>query len=180
MDQTLCWRSQILSRLWKRFVESLIINLLNIYKVFLNDLPGNDFNNVFRSLDTFKENLQAEMETEMVPCYFFGVPGSFYGRIFPNKSLHFVHSSYSLKFLSKVPDGVDNNKGNIYLASTSPSSVIKAYYEQYRKDFSFFLKCRALELVEGGSLVLTFIGKKKRRSIKQRVLLRLGSYGYGS
>jgi len=72
------------------------------YKVFLNDLPGNDFNNVFRSLDIFKENLRTEMETEMGPCYFFGVPGSFYGRIFPNKSLHFVHSSYSLQFLSKV------------------------------------------------------------------------------
>jgi len=46
------------------------------------------------------------------------------------------------------------------LASTSPSSVIKAYYEQYRKDFSIFLKCRALESVEGGSLILTFIGRK--------------------
>jgi jasmonate O-methyltransferase len=72
------------------------------YKVFLNDLPGNDFNNIFQSLDTFRENLRNEIETEMGPCYFFGAPGSFYGRIFPDKSLHFVHSSYSLTFLSKV------------------------------------------------------------------------------
>ena len=72
------------------------------YKVFLNDLPGNDFNDVFMSLDTFKEKLRNEMQTEMGPCYFSGVPGSFYGRIFPDKSLHFVHSSYSLQWLSKV------------------------------------------------------------------------------
>jgi len=72
------------------------------YKIFLNDLPGNDFNNVFKSLDTFKEKLRDEMETEMGPCYFYGVPGSFYGRIFPDNSLHFVHSSYSLQWLSKV------------------------------------------------------------------------------
>jgi len=72
------------------------------YKVFLNDLPGNDFNNIFKSLDSFKEQLQNEMEGGIGPCYFSGVPGSFYGRVFPNRSLHFVHSSYSLQWLSKV------------------------------------------------------------------------------
>ncbi|RHN51975.1 putative salicylate carboxymethyltransferase [Medicago truncatula] len=123
------------------------------YKVFLNDLPGNDFNNVFRSLETFKEKLC----NEIGPCYFFGVPGSFYGRIFPYQSLHFIHASCSLHWLSKVPKGVDNNKGNIYLATTSPSNVFKAYYEQFHRDLSLFLKCRAQELVEGGCMVITFL-----------------------
>ena len=72
------------------------------YKVFFNDLPGNDFNNIFKSLDTFKQKLCDEMETGIGPCYFSGVPGSFYGRVFPDQSLHFVHSSYSLQWLSKV------------------------------------------------------------------------------
>ncbi|KAJ1411043.1 SAM dependent carboxyl methyltransferase, partial [Sesbania bispinosa] len=71
------------------------------YKVFLNDLPGNDFNNIFKSLDSFKEKLLDEMKSGIGPCYFSGVPGSFYGRVFPNQSLHFVHSSYSLQWLSK-------------------------------------------------------------------------------
>ncbi|XP_058755804.1 S-adenosyl-L-methionine:benzoic acid/salicylic acid carboxyl methyltransferase 3-like [Vicia villosa] len=129
------------------------------YKVYLNDLPGNDFNNVFRSFDAFKKNLVAEVKNQMCPLYFFGAPGSFYDRLFPNKSLHFVHSSYSLQFLSKVPDGVDINKGNVYLNKTSPPDVLKAYIEQYKSDLSFFLKCRAEELVEGGRLVVTLIGR---------------------
>ncbi|XP_045829799.1 S-adenosyl-L-methionine:benzoic acid/salicylic acid carboxyl methyltransferase 3-like [Trifolium pratense] len=131
------------------------------YKVFLNDLPKNDFNNLFMSLGAFKEKLRDEIKTEMGPCYFFGVPGSFYSRIFPDNSLHFVHSSYSLQWLSKVPKGVDNNnKGKIYLASTSPSSVLKAYYKQFQTDFSLFLKCRAQELFENGHMILTFLGRK--------------------
>ncbi|KAL5063769.1 hypothetical protein RYX36_025506 [Vicia faba] len=131
------------------------------YKVFMNDLSENDFNSIFKSLDTFKENLYHEMKTEIGPCYFFGVPGSFYGRIFPDKSLHFVHSSYGLHWLSKVPEGVDNNnKGNIYLSSTSPSNVLKVYYEQFQRDFSLFLECRAKELVEGGCMILTIPGRK--------------------
>ncbi|XP_045829801.1 S-adenosyl-L-methionine:benzoic acid/salicylic acid carboxyl methyltransferase 3-like isoform X1 [Trifolium pratense] len=130
------------------------------YKIFLNDLPGNDFNTIFQSLDTFKENLRNEIKTEMDHCYIFGAPGSFYSRLFPDNSMHFVHSSYSLQFLSKVPEGVDDNKGNIYLSSTSPSNVLKAYYDQYKTDFSYFLKCRAQELVEGGCLFVTLIGRQ--------------------
>ncbi|XP_027347780.1 salicylate carboxymethyltransferase-like [Abrus precatorius] len=130
------------------------------YKVFLNDLPGNDFNNIFKSLDSFKDKLCREMETAIGPCYFSGVPASFYGRAFPNRSLHFVHSSYSLQWLSKVPEGVENNRGNIYIGRTSPPNVLKAYYEQFQRDFSLFLKCRAEELVEGGSMVLTFLGRR--------------------
>ncbi|CAJ2646455.1 unnamed protein product [Trifolium pratense] len=131
------------------------------YQVFLNDLPGNDFNNIFKSLDKFKEKLNDEFEGGNGPaCFFNGVPSSFYGRIFPTKSLHFIHSSYSLQWLSQVPKGVENNKGNIYMANTSPENVLKAYYEQFQRDFSLFLKCRAEELVERGRMVLTILGRK--------------------
>ena len=37
---------------------------------------------------------------------------------------------------------------------------MNAYYEQFRRDFSTFLKCRAEELVEGGSMVLTIQGRR--------------------
>ncbi|KHN00521.1 Salicylate O-methyltransferase [Glycine soja] len=74
--------------------------------------------------------------------------------------MHFVHFSSSLHWLSKVPEGIDNNKGNIYIGSTSPSNVPRAYYEQFQKDFSVFLKCRAEEIVEGGRMVLTVMGRR--------------------
>ncbi|XP_057762750.1 S-adenosyl-L-methionine:benzoic acid/salicylic acid carboxyl methyltransferase 3-like [Arachis stenosperma] len=130
------------------------------YQVLMNDLPGNDFNNIFKSLDLFVEQLSKQVEGGVGPCYFSGVPGSFYGRIFPTKSLDFVHSSYSLQWLSQVPEGVVNNKGKIYMASTSPSNVFEAYYEQFQRDFSLFLKCRAEEVVEGGCMILTFLGRR--------------------
>lgn len=52
------------------------------------------------------------------------------------------------------------NKDNIYLASTSPKCVIKAYYQQFRKDFVMFLKCRSKEVIAGGKMVLTILGRK--------------------
>ncbi|CAL0311484.1 unnamed protein product [Lupinus luteus] len=130
------------------------------YLVFMNDLPGNDFNNIFKSIGCFKEKLSNEIEGGIGPCYITGVPGSFYERIFPIRTLHFVHSSYSLQWLSQVPEGIENNKGNIYMAKTSPTNVMKAYYAQFERDFSLFLKCRAEELVEGGYMVLTFLGRR--------------------
>ncbi|KAJ9172751.1 hypothetical protein P3X46_015961 [Hevea brasiliensis] len=130
------------------------------YQVFLNDLPGNDFNTIFRSLPGFQERMKKQAEAVTGPCFFNGVPGSFHGRLFPSNSLHFVHSSYSLQWLSQVPEGLEDNKGNIYMASGSPPSVLKAYYLQFQKDFSLFLNCRFNELVLGGRMVLTFLGRR--------------------
>ncbi|GMY12107.1 salicylate carboxymethyltransferase-like [Fagus crenata] len=130
------------------------------YQVFLNDLPGNDFNTIFKSLPNFQKKMSYQLGPGAAPCLFSGTPGSFYGRLFPSKSLHFVHSSYSLQWLSQVPEGLANNKGNIYMASTSPPNVLRAYYEQFQRDFSMFLKCRAEELVAGGGMVLTILGRR--------------------
>ena len=46
------------------------------------------------------------------------------------------------------------------MASSSPPSVLKAYFEQFQSDFSMFLRCRSEELVEEGSMVLTFLGRR--------------------
>ncbi|KAM3756752.1 hypothetical protein ACB098_02G136200 [Castanea mollissima] len=131
------------------------------YQVFLNDLPGNDFNTIFKSLlPSFQKEMSYQLGHGAGPCLLSGTPGSFYGRLFPSKSLHFVHSSYGLQWLSQVPEGLENNKGNIYMACTSPPGVLKAYYEQFQIDFSMFLNCRAEELVAGGKMVLTFLGRR--------------------
>lgn len=129
-------------------------------QVFLNDLPGNDFNTIFRSLSNTQSQEWRKNQDGSPLCFIAGAPGSFYTRLFPSQTLHFVHSSYSLHWLSQVPDGLEGNKGNIYMASTSHPTILKAYYKQFEMDFSEFLKCRAEELVPGGYMVLTLLGRK--------------------
>ncbi|CAI0443382.1 unnamed protein product [Linum tenue] len=130
-------------------------------QIFLNDLPGNDFNHVFTSIQGFKENMKKEMGAQ---AFIVGVPGSFYDRLFPTDSIHFIHSSYSLHWRSQVPEGLEENKGNIYLASSSPPCVLEAYYKQFQTNFSSFLKFRAQELVTGGRMVLTLPGRRGEES----------------
>lgn len=72
------------------------------FQVFLNDLPGNDFNNVFNSLPEFQKRMKEVNGPEFGTCFVAGAPGTFHGRLFPDKSLHFVHSSSSLHWLSQV------------------------------------------------------------------------------
>ncbi|CAL4969792.1 unnamed protein product [Urochloa decumbens] len=134
-------------------------------KFFLNDLPGNDFNLVFRSLGEQLHSLAAAEEMEATPCYVAGLPGSMYTRIFPCQSVHLFHSSHCLIWRSKVPEDLSNgtyvNGGNIYIGKTTPQVVVKLFREQFEKDFELFLALRYKELVSGGRMVLTFAGRKR-------------------
>ncbi|KAL6629899.1 hypothetical protein ACP70R_029664 [Stipagrostis hirtigluma subsp. patula] len=132
---------------------------------FLNDLPGNDFNLVFQSLEQVHSSLVATEEKPAAPpCYIAGLPGSFYMRIFPRQSVHLFHSSCCLNWRSKVPEDLSNgthvNDDNIYIGKTTPQVVIKLFQEQFEKDFELFLMLRYKELVCGGRMVLTFAGRK--------------------
>lgn len=132
------------------------------FSIFLNDLPGNDFNTVFQTfLPAFKEKIWAENGS-----YISGVPGSFYGRLFPSNSLHFVHSGTSLHWLSQVPPELNDksdpllNKGKIYISKTSPAAAIAAYQIQFQKDFFSFLMARSKEVVPGGRMVFTLKARR--------------------
>lgn len=141
------------------------------FRVFLNDLFSNDFNTVFMSLPAFYNELKEDYfhkRSLLGPSpnlFVSAVPGSFYGRLFPKKSLHLVHSSSSLHWLSQVPASLDSkastalNKGKIYISKSSPQCVLDAYSLQFQNDFSLFLKSRAEEVVPGGRMVLSFMGR---------------------
>ena len=64
--------------------------------------------------------------------------------------------------LVQVPPGLDTalNKGKIYISKSSPECVFEAYSQQFQKDFSVFLKSRAEEIVSGGRMVLSFMGRR--------------------
>ncbi|KAL6861732.1 hypothetical protein ACP4OV_017432 [Aristida adscensionis] len=132
---------------------------------FLNDMPSNDFNSLFRSLEQLKKMAAGDPHP---PCYVAGLPGSFYTRLFPSQSVHFFHSSYSLMWLSQLPTELQVNRnkhlneGSIYITNTAPPSVVRLYQEQFQKDLLLFLKLRSEELVPGGQMLLTFLGRKNK------------------
>ncbi|KAG8090213.1 hypothetical protein GUJ93_ZPchr0011g28874 [Zizania palustris] len=133
---------------------------------FLNDLPGNDFNLVFRSLEQLHSLAAVEDKAPPAsPCYIAGLPGSMYTRIFPYQSVHLFHSSHCLIWRSKVPEDLSNgthvNDDNIYIGKTTPQAVVQLFREQFEKDFQMFLTLRHKELVSDGQMVLTFVGRNK-------------------
>jgi SAM dependent carboxyl methyltransferase len=73
-------------------------------KLLLNDLPGNDFNTLLGPvLSSYKEKMnELAIKDKSSPLYTAAVPGSFYDRLFPRKSVHFVHSCTSLHWLSQA------------------------------------------------------------------------------
>ncbi|KAL2318777.1 hypothetical protein Fmac_032653 [Flemingia macrophylla] len=134
--------------------------------VYLNDLYTNDFNNIFASLPSFYRNQKQEKGSGCGSYFVSAVPGTFYGRLFPSNNLHFVHSSSSLHWLSQVPRGLMDgcgralNKGKIYISKSSPECVLDAYSEQFKSDFSVFLASRSQEIVAGGRMVLSLLGRE--------------------
>ncbi|CAB4287703.1 unnamed protein product [Prunus armeniaca] len=135
------------------------------FRVYLNDLPSNDFNSIFKALPDFSKGLSKERNDGSASIYIGGYPGSFYGRLFPNNSLHFVYSSCSLHWLSRVPpaiyeQGKSINKGSVHISESSPPGVSQAYLKQFQEDFTLFLKSRSEELTVGGRMVLILLGRR--------------------
>ncbi|XP_039040900.1 S-adenosyl-L-methionine:benzoic acid/salicylic acid carboxyl methyltransferase 3-like [Hibiscus syriacus] len=125
-------------------------------QVFLNDLPQNDFNAVFRSVPALNERLKKDKGELRGACFIVGVPGSFYQRLFPSRSMHFVYSSSSLHWLSKAPRG---DKGHIYMSKSTSADAFEAYSAQFRMDFSKFLRLRSEEMIDGGRMLHCLVGR---------------------
>uniref|UniRef100_A0A0E0E1D8 Jasmonate O-methyltransferase n=1 Tax=Oryza meridionalis TaxID=40149 RepID=A0A0E0E1D8_9ORYZ len=129
--------------------------------IFLNDLPCNDFNTVAKSLGEFKHGQDSSSHHIVVTSM---VPGSFYERLFTSASVHFFCSSISLHWLSEAPEELVKSKIPMYdsndqLRLLNREIVASAYAQQFRKDFTLFLSLRAQELVLGGQLIFSLVGR---------------------
>lgn len=114
------------------------------FHVFLNDHVTNDFNTLFKGLPPKRQYFAS------------AVAGSFYGRLFPSRTIHFAYSSYSLQWLSKTPKELCN-KGKIHYIGAS-QDVTSAYAAQFEEDMEVFLNARAKEIVEDGIILMILPG----------------------
>ncbi|VAI31787.1 unnamed protein product [Triticum turgidum subsp. durum] len=111
--------------------------------VLLNDLPDNDFNTVVKSLATLRQSNN---------------------KLFTSDSLHLVCSSNSLHWLSMAPEDLTMNQIPAYDMDEHARRerlpmVREAYARQFRKHFILFLELRAKELVPGGRMVVSLVGR---------------------
>ena len=53
------------------------------------------------------------------------------------------------------------NSGTMYISKNSPKEVVEAYASQFKEDFGTFLESRSEEMVCGGRMVLSLMGRTK-------------------
>lgn len=142
---------EIIDAITKNYKSQKSSNPSPEFHVFFNDKTSNDFNALFLSLPQDRKYFVA------------AAPGSFHRRLFPKSSMHFMHSSYALHWLSGAPkESMDRNspawnKGRVHYWS-APEEVIRAYETQFAMDMEGFLNARAEELVNGGMMVIIMPG----------------------
>ncbi|WCJ33003.1 IAA carboxylmethyltransferase 1 [Euphorbia peplus] len=133
------------------------------------DLGCSSGTNTIHTIDVIIKHMIKRMEECLAATghrnYFAaGVPGSFYRRLFPARSIDVFHSAFSLHWLSQVPESVVEkrsgayNRGKVYIHGAKESTA-GAYRSQFQTDLATFLKARSLELKKGGSMFLVCLGR---------------------
>ncbi|XP_015901258.1 indole-3-acetate O-methyltransferase 1 [Ziziphus jujuba] len=139
------------------------------FSAFFSDLPSNDFNTLFQLLPPLTNIDGGSMEECLAAdnhrSYFAaGVPGSFYRRLFPARSINLFHSAFSLHWLSQVPESVLDktsaayNEGRVFIHGANEKTT-NAYKKQFKSDLSSFLRSRSKEMKKGGSMFLVCLGR---------------------
>ncbi|MGA8907820.1 MAG: hypothetical protein WB524_09395 [Acidobacteriaceae bacterium] len=118
--------------------------------VFHIDQPSNDFNTLFRLLDTDSDRY-ARDDLHVYPC---AVGRSFYEQVLPPDSVHLAWCSYAALWLSAVPTRITGHFNPIHASGAERA----AFESQAAKDWEAFLTLRAAELRAGGRLVVVLPG----------------------
>ncbi|XP_042032696.1 loganic acid O-methyltransferase-like [Salvia splendens] len=124
----------------KRKYESSELKTPDFY-VWFNDVVSNDFNTLFRSLPPGRSYEVA------------AVAGDFRRRLLPPSSVHFAYSSCALHWLTEAPKAAAGLKSSVWIGGESEEAY-EAYVNEFERDLEAFLKCRAVEMVEGGIMAL--------------------------
>jgi len=110
------------------------------------DLPANDFDALFTLLAGSPESYLRGVQN----VYGFAAGGSFYTRLFPERSIDLAWNSIAVHWLSSVPCEIPNHMWSPYAQG--------AVREQFRKraadDWTSFLGARAAEMRPGAQLVV--------------------------
>lgn len=64
-------------------------------------------------------------------------------------------------------NGKSLNKGKMCVTGSSPPAVAKAYLMQFQEDFYLFLRSRSEELISGGRMVLTLLGRGSEKHMER-------------
>ncbi|KAH7372548.1 hypothetical protein KP509_17G009000 [Ceratopteris richardii] len=151
-----------------------------------SDLPQNDFNALFRSLNplgpplqNFRRNENCCKESmEHIKFFAAGVPGSFYTRLLPEQSVHFSVCVFAMNWLSQVPAKVTQrgskswNGGHVWIQGPNRAHVFAAYSQQFHEDAKTFLRCRFRGTRKGGSNVFSCSIEKEHRAWRTIRLIR--------
>jgi hypothetical protein len=125
------------------------------------DLPGNDFNALFRLLDADPESYTAG-EPEVFAS---AVGRSFYEQVLPTESVTLGWSGWAVQWLSRTPARIPDH---VQIACSRDEPARVAFARQAAKDWEKFLAYRGRELRPGGKLVVLTMARTAA-----------GDFGYG-
>jgi len=139
---------------------------LPVWALF-DDLPTNDFNQLFANLCPPDES--AFSETDIFPAT---IGGSAFGRLVPPRSLHLATTFNAIGFFETKP----NAKLPRFILAMQPNphasregisvteSELKPFRDQAHQDLTRFYAARAEELASGGKLLVQVFGRNETHS----------------
>lgn len=110
------------------------------------DLPANDFNALFELLTNSADSYLRGTSN----VYAFAAGGSFYSRLFPERSIDLAWNSIAVHWLSRVPCPIPNNIWSPF----AQGPVRQQFRERAALDWNAFLQARASEMRPGAQMVI--------------------------